>query len=117
VNVRDLERFEDGMTVDVNALMKAGLVPDVKLPLKILGDGAITKKLTVLAGWYSKSALEKINQAGGAAQNAKGEAFIYPKVRRVKFHQKNAAEAKPAKAGKKQKQAEAAPETPAAPAE
>ena len=117
VNVRDLERFEDGTTIDVNALMKAGLVPDVKLPLKILGDGAISKKLTVLAGWYSKSALEKINQAGGAAQNAKGEAFVYPKVRRLKFTPKNAAEAKPAKAGKKQKQAEAAPEAPAAPAE
>lgn len=118
VNLRELERFDDGATIDAAALVKAGLVPDLKLPVKILGDGAITKKLTVQVGWYSKSALAKITEAGGTAQNAKGEAFVYPKTRRVKFDEKKAAEAKPQKGGKKQKPAaEAAPETPAAPAQ
>ena len=122
VNLRDLERFEDGATVDAAALVKAGLVPDLKLPVKILGDGTVSKKLTILAGWYSKSALAKITEAGGTAQNPKGEAFVYPKVRRIKFDDKKIAEAKaeakPQKGGKKQKPAaEAAPEAPAAPAQ
>lgn len=79
VNVGSLERFDSGATVDVAALIEARLVPDTKLPVKILGDGALTKKLTVVAGWYSKSAHEKITAAGGTAQNAKGEPFQFPK--------------------------------------
>jgi large subunit ribosomal protein L15 len=82
VNLSDLDRFDDGATVDANALIEAGLVPDAKQPVKILGDGAFTKKRTVVAGWYSKSAREKINAAGGAAQNAKGEAFEFPKPKK-----------------------------------
>jgi hypothetical protein len=50
--------------------------------VKILGEGAIGKKLTVLAGWYSKSAQEKITAAGGAAQNVKGETFEFPKPKK-----------------------------------
>ena len=50
--------------------------------MKILGDGEITKKLTVVAGWYSKSAHEKITKAGGTAQNLKGEAFEFPKPKK-----------------------------------
>jgi large subunit ribosomal protein L15 len=79
VNVEQLNRFDDGATVDVNALIKAGLVPDTKQGIKILGDGELTKKLTVVAGWYSKSAHQKITSAGGAAQNLKGEEFQFPK--------------------------------------
>src|ERR1051325_5007701 len=79
VNVEALNRFDDGATVDVNALIKAGLVPDTKQGIKILGDGNLTKKLTVVAGWYSKSAHQKITGAGGAAQNLKGEEFQFPK--------------------------------------
>jgi large subunit ribosomal protein L15 len=79
VNVEQLNRFDDGATVDVNALIKAGLVPDTKQGIKILGNGELTRKLTVIAGWYSKSAHQKITSAGGAAQNLKGEEFQFPK--------------------------------------
>ncbi len=83
VNVSDLERrFESGATIDAAALREAGLIPNSHLDIKVLGDGEITKKFTILAGWYSKSAFEKIAQAGGTAQNLKGQPFEYPKVRR-----------------------------------
>ncbi len=83
VNLSDLNRFADGATVDQAALVEAGLVPDARLGVKVLGDGKITKKLTVVAGWYSKSAHEKITAAGGKAQNAKGEVFEFPKPKKV----------------------------------
>lgn len=82
VNVADLERFENGATVDSTALIDAGLVPDGKQPVKVLGDGKLSRKLTVIAGWYSKSAFEKIGQAGGVAQNLKGESFEFPKPKK-----------------------------------
>jgi len=82
VNLAELETFADGTVVDASALVEAGLVPDSKQPVKILGDGSITRKLTVVAGWYSHSALEKITQAGGTAQNVKGEAFVFPKPKK-----------------------------------
>ena len=79
VNLSDLERFDDGATVDAAALITAGLVPDDRMPVKILGDGTLSKRLNVTAGWYSKSAHEKITGAGGSAKNAKGEEFKFPK--------------------------------------
>jgi large subunit ribosomal protein L15 len=82
VNLGDLDRFADGTIVDASALIEAGLVPDDKQPVKILGEGAITKKLTVVAGWYSKSAQQKITDAGGAAQNVKGQPFEFPKPKK-----------------------------------
>src|SRR5688572_28256811 len=82
VNLADLERFDNGATVDSAALREAGLVPDLKQPVKILGEGNLSKKLTVVAGWYSKSAFEKITAAGGAAQNPKGETFEFPKPKK-----------------------------------
>ena len=105
VNLADLERFDNGTTVDAAALIEAGLVPDSKQPVKILGDGAISKKLTVLAGKYSKSAYEKINQAGGTAQNARGEPFAFPKEKK-KFVPREGAK-------KSKKAAAAAEESPA----
>src|SRR3954468_24941173 len=48
VNLVDLEQFDNGSTVDATTLIDAGLVPDTKQPVKILGNGAITKKLTVV---------------------------------------------------------------------
>ena len=63
-------------------MIEAGLVPDTKQPVKILGDGEFRKKLTVVAGWYSKSAHEKITKAGGTAQNLKGEPFEFPKPKK-----------------------------------
>jgi large subunit ribosomal protein L15 len=106
VNLEELSRFDNGATVDAAALVEAGLVPDIKLPVKILGHGDIGKKLTVLAGWYSKSAHEKITQAGGTAQNLKGEAFAFPKPKKKfipreggpKGGKKKAPEAAPAEA-------------------
>src|SRR5437667_7736605 len=49
VNLGDLERFDDGATVDATALKEAGLIPDTKQPVKILGEGKLTRKLTVIA--------------------------------------------------------------------
>src|SRR5882724_8734185 len=63
VNLVDLEQFANGTIVDSAALIDAGLIPDATQPVKILGNGAITRKLTVVAGWYSKSAHEKITSA------------------------------------------------------
>jgi large subunit ribosomal protein L15 len=82
VNLSDLERFDEGSTVDAVVLIDAGLVPDNKQPVKILGEGAFAKKLTVVAGWYSRSAHQKITDAGGTAQNLKGEAFAFPKPKK-----------------------------------
>jgi len=82
VNLADLGRFDDGATVDGVALETAGLIPDQKLPVKILGEGDFAKKVTVIAGKYSKSAHEKITAAGGVAQGLKGEPFEFPKVKK-----------------------------------
>jgi len=82
VNLIDLESFDSGATIDAAALMEKGLVQDDKLPVKILGTGELTKKLTVVAGWYSKGAFEKITKAGGQANNEKGETFEFPKPKK-----------------------------------
>jgi large subunit ribosomal protein L15 len=82
VNLSELDQFDSGATVDATALHEKGLIPDMKLPVKILGDGAMSKKLTVVAGWYTKSAHQKIADAGGTAQNVKGEIFEFPKPKK-----------------------------------
>jgi large subunit ribosomal protein L15 len=70
VNVRDLnETFHDGDTVDADALRRAGLVQGAFDGVKILGDGELTKKLTVRAQGFSQSARAKIAGAGGIAQS------------------------------------------------
>jgi len=72
VNVASLEeRFPAGTHVTPPAMAEVGLIRNVKLPVKILGDGALTKKLKVDAAKFSKSALEKIKAAGGEAVVAK----------------------------------------------
>jgi len=68
VNVNVLERFEDGATVDVNALMEAGIVKNPRDGVKILGNGELTKKLNVRVDAYSASAKEKIEALGGTAE-------------------------------------------------
>lgn len=68
VNVSDFERFEDGTVVDVNVLKEAGLVKKVNDGVKVLGNGELTKKLTVNAAAFSASAKEKIEKAGGKAE-------------------------------------------------
>jgi large subunit ribosomal protein L15 len=82
INISDLNGFKDGSVVDAAALREAGLIPNTALPVKILGDGELSKKLTIQAGWYSKSAHAKILAAGGTAQNLKGEAFEFPKPKK-----------------------------------
>jgi large subunit ribosomal protein L15 len=73
VNVRDLERFEAGAEVTPESLAAAGLIRNTKHDLKVLGDGELTKKLTVSAHNFSKSAREKIEQAGGSITWLRGE--------------------------------------------
>jgi large subunit ribosomal protein L15 len=69
VNLRDLEqRFDDGAEVTIEALAGRGLATRKGVPVKILGQGEITKKLTVHAHGFSKSAREKIEGAGGTCQ-------------------------------------------------
>jgi large subunit ribosomal protein L15 len=69
VNVGALEkRFEGGGTVDLAALQGAGMVPRSMQTVKILGEGDLTKKLTVKATAFSASAKEKIEKAGGTAE-------------------------------------------------
>ncbi|MBI4716360.1 MAG: 50S ribosomal protein L15 [Planctomycetes bacterium] len=69
VNVGDLEtRFESGAHVTPQALLEAGLVRHSGEPVKILGNGALTKKLTVDAARFSESAAAKIKAAGGEAR-------------------------------------------------
>jgi large subunit ribosomal protein L15 len=68
VNLKAIDaRFADGAQVTPQAMADAGLIPSAAAAVKILGTGATTKKLTVQAAAFSKSALEKIAQAGGTA--------------------------------------------------
>lgn len=68
VNVKDLNKFEDGAVVDIAALLEAGLVGKELDGVKVLGNGELEKKLTVKAEKFSKSAVEKIEKAGGKAE-------------------------------------------------
>lgn len=116
VNLSDLERFDNGTTVDQAALVEAGLVPDSRQPVKVLGDGSLSKKLTVVAGWYSRTAHEAIGKAGGAAQNAQGQPFEFPKPKK-KFVPREKPEGGKGGGKKKDKGGGEAPATPAAAAE
>lgn len=69
LNVKDLDRlFEDGATVDIAAVYEKTNAQKAKDGLKILGSGEITKKLTVNAKVFTKTAAEKIQSAGGKAE-------------------------------------------------
>ena len=68
VNVSSLNRFEDGAVVDIETLLTSGVVSKVVDGVKILGNGEITKKLTVKATAFSAAAKEKIEAAGGKAE-------------------------------------------------
>ena len=67
VNVETLNRFDDGAVVDAVALVEVGILKNVLDGVKVLGKGDITKKLTVKLQAFSKSAKEKIENAGGSA--------------------------------------------------
>jgi large subunit ribosomal protein L15 len=69
VNLADLDaRFDDGAAVDLDALRGAGLATRKNVPVKILGRGELTKRLTIHAHGFSKTAREKIEAAGGTVQ-------------------------------------------------
>ena len=68
INVSDLNCFEDGAVVDTNAILAAGLLKKTLDGVKILGNGELTKKLTVNAAAFSASAKQKIEEAGGKAE-------------------------------------------------
>jgi large subunit ribosomal protein L15 len=73
INVRDLERFDAGTEITPESLVEAGLIRNTKFDLKILGHGDLSKKLTVSAHNFSKSAREKIEGAGGSITWLRGE--------------------------------------------
>ena len=68
INISDLEKFENGAEVTPELLKEMGIVKKLEDGLKVLGDGNLTKKLTVKAHKFSKTAKEKIESAGGKAE-------------------------------------------------
>jgi len=68
INVSALEKFEDGAVVNAQALLEKGILSKCEYGVKILGNGSISKKLTVQASAFSASAKEKIEAAGGKAE-------------------------------------------------
>ena len=68
INLSALEVFEDGATVSVETLIESGIVKNPKDGVKILGNGELTKKLTVQANAFSAKAAEKIEALGGKAE-------------------------------------------------
>ena len=68
INVAALNGFEDGVVVDAAILMEKGLIAECPYGLKVLGNGDLTKNITVKAAAFSESAKEKIEQAGGKAE-------------------------------------------------
>ena len=68
INVSALERFENGAVVDAQALLNAGVLSKCTYGVKVLGNGELTKKLTVHAAAFSETAKQKIEAAGGKAE-------------------------------------------------
>ena len=68
VNLRDLNKFDDGAVVDAEALISAGVLNSCQYGVKVLGNGELTKKLTVKAAAFSESAKAKIESVGGKAE-------------------------------------------------
>ena len=68
INVSSLEKFDNGSTVTVESLVESGIISNPKDGVKILGNGELTKKLTVQVNAFSASAKEKIEALGGSAE-------------------------------------------------
>src|SRR5438552_1791584 len=81
VNVSSLERYDSGFEVTVDALKEAGLIRNTRIDVKILGDGELTRKLTVSAHAFSASAVQKIEAAGGTVNFLRGAPQPRPKRR------------------------------------
>ena len=68
INVASLEMFDDGAVVDTAALFDKGIIKDANIAVKVLGNGKLTKKLTVKGFNFSESAKQKIEAAGGTVE-------------------------------------------------
>ena len=68
INITELNRFEDGTVVTIETLVENGVIKNPKDGVKILGNGELTKKLTVKAHAFSASAAEKIQALGGTTE-------------------------------------------------
>ena len=68
INIEALERFENDTVVTIDLLLETGVIKSVKDGVKVLGNGKLTKKLTVNLNAFSASAAEKIGAAGGKAE-------------------------------------------------
>ena len=68
INLSDLERFEDGAEVTIDALLEQGVIRHARDGVKILGNGELTKKLNVKVSAYSASAKARIEELGGKAE-------------------------------------------------
>ena len=68
INIKDLEKFESGATVDSQKLKYARIIRNTKYDLKVFGDGKLSKSLTVVAHKFSKTAIAKIKEVGGEAK-------------------------------------------------
>jgi large subunit ribosomal protein L15 len=108
VNVRDLDRFDEGAEVTPETLEQIGLIRNTRVDVKILGHGDLKKKLTVTAHFFSASAREKIEGAGGSVTALKE---VKQKRRRKKAATTPAAASAPAaEAPEDQPQSSAEPE-------
>ena len=97
VNVRDLERFDAGTDVTPELMLTHGLVSSARIDVKVLGDGELTKKLTVTAHRFSASAREKIEKAGGKVVCLREPVTKAP-AKRAKAKPKPSGETAPAEA-------------------
>ncbi len=122
VNVGTLDlRFDAGAEVTPEALKSAGLVRKLSIDVKVLGEGELTKKLAVSAHGFSKSAVEKIEAAGGSVTWLRGE----PVKKKKKRHKSSAPKAEAAEAAEteaengteSESEAEAGPDDDVEPAE
>jgi hypothetical protein len=104
VNLDDLQRFDDGADVTPELLKEKGILRSIRMPVKILASGELTKKLTVTAHRFSLTAKEKIEAAGGTVVETSER-----KVKRERKHKKDRAAKSPA-AAKAETPDEAAPE-------
>jgi large subunit ribosomal protein L15 len=113
VNVSALERFDEGVEVTPELLRSAGVVRSLKHPIKILGKGELSTKLTVTAHAFSKRAVEAIEAAGGKAVRVDGAPAIpepEPAKAKPKRAPKAAAEPEPEAAEPEAEEPEAEPE-------
>lgn len=68
LNIKDFESFDSGTHVDLQKLKDSGLIKNTKYDLKVLGEGTLTKSLTIAAHKFSGAAIAKIKDAGGEAE-------------------------------------------------